>query len=497
MLKGRHTGLMSCIIVATTMTACHDNDGSKKPSLIETNTQYLYTSTNSSIVSEGNGVIGFKINDDGSLTEFSLFPTGGIGDADDGDFDAQGAMRVIDDKLLVVNAGESTEEIDDRVIEGNGSISVFQIDPQTGNLERIDQRPDVDGIHNMDSFGIRPATLDSVTIDGTTWVVVGNQTDTEHCITPAQINPTLETCLGHGTENLGEYFDRVATKQAFRNIYLFKLSAGVLTPIRKLADYDARVSGPAQVAFSHDGTKLAVTTIGIGHISQVSNANLQTPARTYIYDVTANADEFSLNNSRWFGNQNISVSVGFSWANDDDFIYVSNAILAEGYTNYSLMSLEVGDTDSVFTSDDNSTPSGNGGITINPNADDRPAACWTWITPKDDHLFSVAFRTNLVPSYQVDGATLSQIQEVKRNNITVHDSKDIYVSGNGKTVYVLGGLETHTVSIFDLQDGFLTEKLDSPLRVSASINPETNENRPNTEHFYLGIAGYPNYYTGF
>ncbi|RYV03075.1 hypothetical protein SOPP22_06280 [Shewanella sp. OPT22] len=499
MQKVRCIGLISCIAATAFIAACHDSDKDKKNVISEKNTKFLYTSTNSSIASEGNKVIGFKIAEDGSLTEFDHFPTGGIGDADDGDFDAQGAMRVIGDKLLVINAGESTPELDDRVIAGNGSISVFQIDDITGDLARIDQRPDVAGVHNMDSFGLRPVTLDSLTVDGTTWVVVGNQTDTEHCITPAEVNPTLETCLGHGTENLGEYFQRVASKQAYRNIYLFKFEGGVLTPVKKLADYDARVSGPAQVSFSHDGTKLAVTTIGIGHISQVSNKNLQSPARTYVYDVTANSDNFSIDNARWFGNQSIAVSVGFSWSSDDEYIYVSNAILAEGFTNYSLMSLDVSNTDTVFTSDDNSTPSGDGGIsiTLNSQADDRPAACWTWLTPKDEYLFGVAFRTNLVPSYQVEGAMLSRIQEVKRRNIDVHDSKDIYVSGNGKTLYVLGGLQTHTVSIFDLESGFLTEKVGSPLQVKASINPDTNENRPNTEHFYLGIAGYPNYYTGF
>ena len=492
-------GAISCIATVLFISACHDSDREKKPTITEQNTKFLYTSTNSSIISEGNKVIGFKIEEDGSLTEFSHFPTGGIGDADDGDFDAQGAMRVIEDKLLVVNAGESTAEIDDSVLAGNGSISVFQIDPESGNLTRIDQRPDIEGVHNMDSFGIRPVTLDSLTIDGTTWVVVGNQTDIEHCLRPAEVNPTLETCKGHTEETIGEYFERVANKQAFRNIYLFKFNNGLLTPVKKLADYDARVSGPAQVAFSHDGSKLAVTTLGIGHISQISNASLQTPGHTYIYDVHANGDNFNINNARWFGNMNISVSVGFSWSSNDDYIYVSNAILAKGYSDYSLMSLEVANTETVFTSDDNSTPSGGAGIsiTLDSQANDRPAACWTWLMPNDDYLFGVAFRTNRVPSYQVNGALLSRIQEVKRKDINVHDSKDIYVSGNGKTVYVLGGLQTHTVSIFDLDNGFLTEKVGSPLDVKTSINPDTGENRPNTEHFYLGIAGYPNYYTGF
>ena len=487
MQKVRSLGLISSIAIALSISACHDNDE---------NTQYLYTSTNSSISSEGNHVIGFKILESGSLQEFGTFPTGGIGDADDGDFDTQGAMRVIDDKLLVVNAGESTVSLDDRVIEGNGSISVFQIDSGTGNIARIDQRPDVEGTHNMDSFGFRPVTIDSVTVNGTTWVVVGNQTDTEHCITPAQVTPTLDNCLGHATETLGEYFSRVASKQAFRNIYLFKFSDGVLTPVKKLDDYNARISGPAQVAFSHGGTKLAVTTTGIGHINQVANVNLQTPGHVYLYDVDAGSDDFSLSNKRWFSNPNISVSVGFSWSKNDDYVYVSNAILTEDYLDHNLMSLEVANTTSVFTSDDNSIPSAGGGITINQTDDDRPAACWTWLTPNDEYLFGVAFRTNLVPSYQVDGAVLSKIQEVERNDINVADSKDIYVTGNGKTAYVLG-YETHSITIFDLQDGILTEKSNSPIHVNASIDSSTGENRPPEEHFYLGIAGYPNHYTGF
>ena len=498
MQKVRSFGLIGSIAVALLLSGCNDDDDNKKSVLTAKDTRFVYTSTNSSLASEGNSVIRFTVLEDGLLSESGVFPTGDIGDADDGDFDTQGAMRIINDKLLVVNAGETAG--DTYVGQDNGTISVFQIDDITGNLTRIDQHADIGGTQNVDSYGKRPVSLDAATIDGTTWVIVANQQDTPHCITLTEAN-TLETCLDQYGNPISDYLADADTDS--RNIYLYKFdnATGVLTPVKRLATYSARVSGPAQVGFSPDKTKLVVTTVGIAHVAYPANAQLSEPGHTFLYDVKADSENFELENSRYFANDGIMVSVGFSWSSDSRYVYVSNAILSEQWVsndlssnNASITALDVTDTANVFNSDPSqgSLPSGTGAIT----SDGRPAACWTWLTRDDNRLYSVAFRTNDVANHRVDGSILQLDQVEPRRNAPDADSKDMYISYDQKTAYVLGGYKSHTVSIYDVDsDGLLTEKADSPLAVQASR--PNGENLTETEHFYIGIAAYPNSYVGF
>ena len=498
MQKVRSFGLIGSIALTILLSACHDDDDDKKPSEVELNTRYIYTSTNSSIESEGNSVIRFTVLENGDLQESGTFPTGDIGDADDGDFDTQGAMRIIGDKLLVVNAGETSG--DTYVTEDNGTISVFQINDANGDLTRIDQNNEIGGTQNIDSYGKRPVSLDATTIDGTTWVVVANQQDTPHCITLTEAN-TLETCLDQYGNPLSDY---LRDEDAFsRNIYLYRFDkqSGVLTPVKRLATYDARVSGPAQVGFSPDKTKLVVTTVGIAHVDYPANEALSEPGHTFLYDVNADSDNFELENARYFANDGIMVSVGFSWSSDSRYVYVSNAVLSDQWVsndltlnNASITALDVTDTANVFNSDPSqgSLPSGTGAI----RSDSRPAACWTWLAKGDNRLYSVAFRTNDVANHRVNGSILQLDEVVPRRNVPDADSKDMYITYDEKTAYVLGGYISHTVSIYDVDsDGLLTEKANSPINVQASR--PNGENLAETEHFYIGIAGYPNAYVGF
>ncbi len=63
---------------------------------------YLFTSNNATA---GNGIIALGRKSDGTLTELSGSPyaTGHAGDAADGDFDTQLALRIVGDYLLAVN----------------------------------------------------------------------------------------------------------------------------------------------------------------------------------------------------------------------------------------------------------------------------------------------------------------------------------------------------------------------------------------------------------
>ncbi len=95
----------------------------------------------------------------------SPYQTGGNGDAAEGDFDTQWALRIVGDYLLAVNAGGNPV---------NSSISVFKINKVDGRLEQVDQNPATPAMDNMDSRGVRSASIAAKTSGGTTWVAVGN-----------------------------------------------------------------------------------------------------------------------------------------------------------------------------------------------------------------------------------------------------------------------------------------------------------------------------------
>ena len=101
---------------------------------------YLYTSLNGEGV---NTVVSFERLEDGSLGAQKSYSTKSAGGANvkaggdaAGDFDAQGAMRIIGNHMLVVNAGGNT-------------ISVFTVDRKTGGLTHS---------KNVASGGARPVS---------------------------------------------------------------------------------------------------------------------------------------------------------------------------------------------------------------------------------------------------------------------------------------------------------------------------------------------------
>ena len=483
-------GLLASFLLFIIGCDTDSNSGNKpKPPIEPTDeTQYIYISTNDI---DGNQVVGFSIDDEGGLTEFDApFDTGGYGDAEDGDFDAQGAIRIIGDHLLVVNPGETMD--DPSINEGNGSISVFEINPDNGQLTRIDQNDKVSGIQNIDSGGVRPVSLDFTVINDKTWVVVGNMQDGPLCVNPSSSND-LETCTDQYHRSLSEYLNDNADQQ--RSINLFQFENGKLTFVSNIDNYTPKVSGAAQVSFSPDRTKLAVTTLGIGYDAFASEElQLQTPSHTFIYDIaTTDNGNLSFNNRRYFANPKIAFSIGFSWSPDSRFLFVSNAILQSDATSAQVMTLDTQDMKNVFTSDKHSIPTATGTISIN----DDEATCWTWITPDGKRLYAIAANTNVIASFQIsDEGALTLEHTTQRQGAFIPESTDVFVTANQKNMYVVANVGTFSIATFDIdENGHPIEKSDSPLKVKAS---RKNNQIPDAKNeFYLGIAGYPNFYTGF
>ncbi|MEO6915684.1 MAG: beta-propeller fold lactonase family protein, partial [Chitinophagaceae bacterium] len=183
-------------------------------------TGYLYTSING----EGeNRIVRFSRAEDGSLSAEKSWPTGtngganvGAGGDAHGDFDAQGAVQLIDNWLLAGNAG------------GN-QVSVFAVDHASGDLSFKS---------NTASGGTRPVSIAFTRKANTNneyWVVVANQWN----------NPNVQKD-GAKIERYpnNAFFQTDLTKpdasDAQRNISLFTFNAatGALSPDKLLDTYN-------------------------------------------------------------------------------------------------------------------------------------------------------------------------------------------------------------------------------------------------------------------
>ena len=389
---------------------------------------YLYTSLNG----EGtNHVVSFERFDDGSLGKpisYSTKSAGGAnvkagGDAA-GDFDAQGAMQIIGNHMLVVNAGGNT-------------ISVFKLDKTNGRLTLS---------KNVTSGGARPVSLAAMKKAGSNdehWIVVGNQWN----------NPNVQK--GGAGEGSVEMYPNAQfhadggghTKRlAERNIFLFSFNSqtGMLTPEKSLDTYVGTNGGPTTVAFNNDGTKLGVSTWGIAHFG-TANPTHQKPSRVYVYDFDKATGDVS--NSRHFQERGISGSIGFSWDKNSSTLFVSNFNLTQDKRDHSLTVLR--DNGRSVTKVANF---GTG------NGDDIDEACWTTLNPQGTKLYVSSFGGNLISEFDVGpGGKVSKVGSGKETSFTlrkagtpVGDTKDMYVSRNGKYMYVLGAYQTFTISKFDV-----------------------------------------------
>ena len=407
---------------------------------------FIYSSNNNSA---GNGIIALGRKSDGTVKELAGSPynTGSTGDAAEGDFDTQGALRIVGDYLLAVNAGNNPI---------NSTISVFKINRTNGSLTQVDQNTSTPGMDNMDSRGIRATSIAAKDVSGTTWVVVSNQHSNPHY----EMSPAMAV-------------GSVATSD-LRNVAVFTLnkSNGLLEFKNIGATYsDGNNGGPTTVDFNSTGTKIAVSTWGVAHIMTPDpDLELQNPSRLYIYDFASGM----LTQTGMYEEAGVSGSIGFSWSPNDQYIYLSN------------FNLHSSKEDNSVTVHDGNTAAK---IQNFGSADRNDEACWTWVSIDKSQLYVVSFAQNVISVFDIGSddklaKTLTPNFFARRNNPPMGDTKDMYQTRDGY-LYAAGSFQTHSIATFKTQSsGALTEISGSPYVVPSSIG-KTKE-----QHAYLGLTGF-------
>ena len=443
------------------------------------NQSHLYTSTNDP---GGNIVVVMKVGN-GGIEQTNAYRTRGVGDADDGDFDSQSAMRIIGDYLLVVNAGDARGESGIR--DGHGSVSVFRVMSGGAKLDRVDQDASTDDVQNIDSGGIRPVSIDYLHSDGATWILVANQHSNPLCLTPKD-GGDVNDC----TNQYGKQIGQSLANSDQRNVRVFKLSDGVLTPASGGVTFNSGLhGGPAQVAFSPDGRHIAVGLWGIPHLAALANPAYQSASRVYLYDANISSTGIAFENPRFYEETGVSGTIGFSWGLGSDYIYATNFNVAEEKSEHSITALGVADA-AAFSSGGGKA-SGTGEL---PGHGEE--ACWSWMSSDGKLLYAASFSQNSLSVFDVAGAHLTHRTSVLRRGTAAPDTKDIFVTADNQYAYVSGAYNTHTMTVFDvLAGGGVLERQHSPYPVRSS-HPG-GRNVSNTKHAYLGLIGYPESYVGY
>ncbi|MGB0893201.1 MAG: hypothetical protein ACPGUD_02245 [Parashewanella sp.] len=424
---------------------------------------YLYTTTNG----EGdNFVVRFDRMSDGSIGTEKLFNTmdsGGAnpaagGDAH-GDFDAQGAIQIIGDYLLAVNAGGHT-------------ISTFKINKENGDLtfEEI-----------IDSGGMRPVSITYTLKKGSTtdyWVVVANQWN----------NPNIQH--GDGSDKAIERYPNNAffsgdltaadASDKFRNIVLFSFDStnGDLERVNaeRLDSYSRQNGGPTTAIFSEDGSKLAVSTWGIAHFAtSTPSLTEQRPSRVYVYDFDKVTGKVS--NRRHYEKNGLAGTIGINWAKG------SNSVIHASNFNPTADLLDYGLT--VLTDNGNTVIKTQNFAT--GAATNRDEACWTVLSPDGRRLYVTSFNANVITPFEVaeNGTVSKALPFVARGgDAPAGDSKDSYVTVDHKYLYNIGAFQSYSLNTFDITaDGL---KYKSQYKVKATAAAEGSAGSYN----FLGLTGF-------
>jgi 6-phosphogluconolactonase (cycloisomerase 2 family) len=422
---------------------------------------FLYTSLNGE---DTNQVVSFERYDDGTLGAQKAYSTGSQGGANRavggdaaGDFDSQGAMQIIGNYMLVVNAGGNT-------------ITVFEVNKTNGVLTRL---------ANVDSGGTRPVSItyaEKASTDNQYWVVVGNQWNNPNVQKGGAGEGSIEMYPNAEFHADGGGHETVLDD---RNIHLFSFdgATGTLTPEKALDAYPGTNGGPTTVAFNADGTKLAVSTWGIAHFGTKTPTN-QKPSRIYVYDFDGRTG--NVGNARYFEEMGISGSIGFNWDLNSSTLFISNFNLATGKHDNGLTVLS-DDGGSVTKVENFGTGDGA----------DIDEACWTTLNRDGSKLYVSSFGGNLISEFDVDASGM--VSKVGSNAETAYvrrkagtppgDTKDMYVTDDGKYLYNLGAFQTFTISKFDISEtGALT--LADEYKVEAAT-----QSGPGAYNF-LGLTGF-------
>ena len=384
---------------------------------------YLYTTTNG----EGtNEVVRLARYDDGTVGDEKTFSTGVRGGANHlapamGDYDAQGQTQVVGHFLLTANVGADI-------------VSLFRIDHPTGNLTFV---------ANVASHGKKPVSISATPVvgrPGKYWVAVGNQWDQ-----PTVLYEGAKLQRLPSDEFLKDDLTKPHPSDKDRSIVLFQLdeAAGTLTYVRTLDTYPRENGGTAQLSFSPDGKKLAVSTWGIPHFL-TSNPLLSEmhPSRVYVYDFAGGA----VSKRRFFEESGIAGSVGLEWGPSAKTLYVSNfsIINAKGTNGLTVLRDGPGKVTKIanFAT----------GATAPKDIDE---ACWTVLSPKKDMLYVVSYVSNVITPFKLDpktGRVLERLPLVTRGTGFAPDSnsKDVTISSDGRHMYWLGSFSSYSVNLYDI-----------------------------------------------
>ena len=383
---------------------------------------FLYTSLNGY---GANKVILFEVNAQGNITNQKAFNTQGLGDADTtrypptrGDFSSQGGLLIIQDKLLVVNPGSD-------------DISIFNINKTTGNLSFINK---------FASHGKRPVSLSatkasynfitntSIQTDNFFHVLVANQFDYP------LISDTGVNKVYYPNKN---YYQNLTVLESQRNVSLFLLNmlTGELQFEKTIEIYPNSDGGINQVAFNRHGTKFAISTNGIPHITndvQFISLQDQIPSKVIVYNFSQNSNNPNpAFNKQIFSEIGISNTVSFDWSANDDFIYVVNGNITIQKNDNSLVSLQV---DSILKKVQHFSVADAFGA----------AACWIFVDPVLQLTFVASPGANAI--------------SVFKNN--AQGKLDIFNPPNGKDTYfiTLPGAREDNTELFTIGDYLFTLK---------------------------------------
>jgi 6-phosphogluconolactonase (cycloisomerase 2 family) len=353
----------------------------------------------------------------------------------------------VGDYLLAVNAGNNPV---------NGSVSVFRINRTDGSLSQVDQNPSTPAMDNIDSRGVRAASIAAKDIGGISYVVVANQ----------HSNPNFQMPTGMAVG--------AVASSPLRNlaVFTFNKSTGVLEFKNIGATYiDGSNGGPTTVEFNSTGTKIAVSTWGVPHF-MVPEPDLtkQKPGRLYVYNFSAG----TLSQTGMYEEVGVSGNIGLSWSPADQYVYLSN---------FNIHSTKEANSVTVH---DGATAAKVQNFASGGRNDE---ACWTWVTNDRSKLLVASFGENVVSVFDIGSdnklkVSLSPNFFVRRGGLPMGDTKDLHQSGDGN-LYVVGAYQSHTVSTFKVSpNGTLSEVTNSPYAIPSSAG------KTKDQHAFLGLTGF-------
>jgi hypothetical protein len=341
---------------------------------------FLYTTTNGEGINE---VVRLARYDDSTVGDEKTYSTHVRGAANHtalamGDYDAQGQTQIVGDVLLTANPAAH-------------SISVFKIDRPTGELTLTG---------SVNSYGDMPASITATPIAGQAdqyWVVVGNQWGTPTVIYAGDKLQRLPS-----DAFLRQDLKAPDASDQARTIELYRLDGrdGTMVHLRTLDRYPRENCGVAQVSFSPDGRKLAVSTWGIPHfLTDDPKLEEMHPSRVYIYDFSGG----QVSQRRFFEEAGLAGTVGFEWGPQAQLLYVFNFSITNAKGDNGLTVLH--DGDARLTKVQNFA-------TAQTDPKDIDEACWTALSPKKDMLYVASYVTNVITPFKLDPVTGKVLQRL-------------------------------------------------------------------------------------